>query len=114
MDEKMQKVAESFGQYFIPRFVKECAARGIHFADEEELQAGLETAVMLKQANELAKQNGTVKSAKVQAKEMLKQAMAQAVGAQTQDMSEKQAAAHGIQTALRDAIMARQQEPVEA
>ena len=78
MNGQMEKVAVAFGEYFVHRFVKECAARGITFSNEEELQAAIETSQMLQQCEKTAQANGIAPvSPKIAAHRMLKQAMAE-------------------------------------
>lgn len=113
MNEQLEKVASSFGEYFVPRFIKECAARGIEFDNEEDLRAALETCVMLDQCEKTARANGTAPvSPKQEAAMLLKQAMAEMVGA-PQVEQEKQAAALSIRQSLLEAVRAGQQEPQE-
>lgn len=108
MNEQLEKVASSFGEYFVPRFIKECAARGIEFDNEEDLAAALETCVMLDQCEKTAQANGTAPvSPKVEAAQMLKRAMAEMVG-EPKVEQEKQAAVQNIGQALLEAARAGQ------
>ncbi|HDL84896.1 MAG TPA: hypothetical protein ENH11_00935 [Candidatus Acetothermia bacterium] len=75
MDNQMTKVAASFGDYWVPHFEKECAARGITFASEQDLQAGIETALMLRECEKIAADSGVASSPKLKARDLLKQAM---------------------------------------
>jgi len=73
----MEKVAESLKEYFMPRFIKECSDRGITFANEEELNAGLESAILVTNTAQAMEQKQAAETInyKVKANELLKKAM---------------------------------------
>jgi len=101
MEEKMEKVAEAFTEYFVPCFVKECKVQGIEFKNNEELEAGLETALLIQQAAPAIQKHAAATEAKVspivQANELLKQAMFP-----SQD-TEREAALGKLQAAIQPA-----------
>ena len=66
-----------FSEMFVPKFIEKCAAKGITFETEEDLIAGLETAGMLKAAQEQMRAQGVdpTPSPKKAVRDLLKQAM---------------------------------------
>lgn len=78
---EMEKVAEALTERFVPMFVKECQARGIEFANEQELRAGLESAILIQHAAPAQQEQrkeaaaGKLNSPVIAANELLKQAM---------------------------------------
>ena len=93
-----------FDEVYLPRFKQACATKGITFDTDEDLVAGLETAAMLKMAEQQMREQGIdpQPSAKKQARDMLKQAM---FGANPEDQS--QGSEH-VKSALSDLLLAAQ------
>jgi len=103
-NEKLEKVAESFGEYFVPQFIKECAARGIEFKSEEDLAAAIESATLLDQYEKQAQAEDVQQSPIVAANDMLKKAMHVEGTNEGVNLTEKKAAAANIGAALYSAI----------
>jgi len=103
MNGQAEKVAAAFGEYFIPQFVKECAARGIHFNSDEEVQAALESANLIDQCEKTAQDQGLFQeeSPIIQANELLKQAAYQGLEEMNEGQDERTQAAQNILNAFQ-------------
>lgn len=109
----MEKQAEAaarlqnvlFDEVYLPRFKQACAEKGITFDSDEDLVAGLETAAMLKMAEEQLREGGVDPrpSAKKQARDMLKVAMF------GEDPEAQQTGMENVKSALSSLISASQE-----
>ena len=91
-----------FDQVYLPRFKQACDKVGIKFDNDEDLLAGLETAAMLKMAEEQMREQGVdpKPSRKKQARDMLKVAIF------GEDPKAQAAGAESVKNALSDLLLA--------